>query len=71
MAKLDIAADSDSEGRGFESLRAGHTCGEQIAHRRFSFLIAGRPRLMVLLYCVAVTELSYGHPKAQFEAMEH
>ena len=23
MAKLDIAADSDSEGRGFESLRAG------------------------------------------------
>jgi len=34
-------------------------------------LIAGRPRLMVLLYCVAVTELSYGHQKAQFEAMEH
>lgn len=24
VAKLDIAADSDSEGRGFESLRAGH-----------------------------------------------
>ena len=24
MAKLDIAADSDSEGRGFESLRADH-----------------------------------------------
>lgn len=23
VAKLDIAADSDSEGRGFESLRAG------------------------------------------------
>ena len=35
VAKLDIAADSDSEGRGFESLRAGHTCGEQVAHRRF------------------------------------
>ncbi len=24
VAKLDIAADSDSEGRGFESLRADH-----------------------------------------------
>ena len=24
VAKLDIAADSDSEGRGFEALRAGH-----------------------------------------------
>ena len=24
VAKLDIAADSDSEGRGFESLQAGH-----------------------------------------------
>ena len=28
VAKLDIAADSDSEGRGFESLRAG----QQINH---------------------------------------
>ena len=26
MAKLDIASDSDSEGRGFESLQAGHFC---------------------------------------------
>ena len=26
VAKLDIAADSDSEGRGFESLRAGQMC---------------------------------------------
>ena len=26
VAKLDIAADSDSEGRGFESLRAGQIC---------------------------------------------
>ncbi len=26
VAKLDIAADSDSEGRGFESLRADHIC---------------------------------------------
>ena len=24
VAKLDIAVDSDSKGRGFESLRAGH-----------------------------------------------
>lgn len=24
VAKMDIAADSDSEGRGFESLRADH-----------------------------------------------
>ena len=30
MAKLDIAADSDSEGRGFESLRADHKRGKRL-----------------------------------------
>lgn len=31
MAKLDIAADSDSEGRGFESLRAGQIYRSRIS----------------------------------------
>ena len=44
VAKLDIAVDSDSKGRGFESLRADHTCGEQIAHRRF-FIIKSSARV--------------------------
>ena len=30
VAKLDIAADSDSEGRGFESLRADHKRGKRL-----------------------------------------
>lgn len=34
MAKLDIAADSDSEGRGFESLRAGHIVNDAFLCRR-------------------------------------
>ena len=36
VAKLDIAADSDSEGRGFESLRAGHEKALAIASAFFS-----------------------------------
>lgn len=46
VAKLDIAADSDSEGRGFESLRAGHKKPTQLQGfslflRGFLFVISG------------------------------
>lgn len=38
VAKLDIAADSDSEGRGFESLRAGHNQNPvDLCRRDFGF----------------------------------
>ena len=38
LAKLDIAADSDSEGRGFESLRAGHNQNPvDLCRRDFGF----------------------------------
>ena len=35
VAQLDRALDSDSKGHAFESHRAYHTCGAQIAHRSF------------------------------------
>ena len=46
VAKLDIAADSDSEGRGFESLRAGQLKttllqGFSPLLRGFLFIISG------------------------------
>ena len=41
VAKLDIAADSDSEGRGFESLRAGQ--------KRNLFLISVKSRFLTIL----------------------
>ena len=38
VAKLDIAADSDSEGRGFESLRAGHDgVTKKMSHHFFQY----------------------------------
>ena len=40
VAQLDRVSDYESEGQGFESLRARQTCGEQFAHRRF-FLFIG------------------------------
>ena len=40
VAKLDIAADSDSEGRGFESLRAGHQTESGRDSRSDSFLFS-------------------------------
>ncbi len=38
VAKLDIAADSDSEGRGFESLRAGQKTALRTTVRGAVFL---------------------------------
>ena len=45
VAQLDRVSDYESEGQGFESLRARHTCGEQVAHRRFFFCSDGEPAL--------------------------
>ena len=38
VAQLDRVTGYEPVGRGFESLQARHTCGEQFAHRRFLFL---------------------------------
>ena len=38
VAKLDIAADSDSEGRGFESLRAGQIKAQTLIQKQLSVL---------------------------------
>ena len=42
VAKLDIAADSDSEGRGFESLRAGQERNLFCLPRQERFLLSWR-----------------------------
>ena len=112
MAKLDIAVDSDSKGRGFESLRADHvganvisfaptffqkserthsvappfqittacaglrfgfgcnpeacgiytvamfhTCGEQVAHRRFSIFKAFLPAFLAGIFFINVSHV--------------
>ena len=37
VAQLDRVTGYEPVGRGFESLQARHTCGEQFAHRRFFY----------------------------------
>ena len=41
VAKLDIAADSDSEGRGFKSLRADHNALTKKMHTQETRIVSG------------------------------
>ena len=56
VAKLDIAADSDSEGRGFESLRAGQPEKANNPHERwiFGFFFLPEKSVLVFVWCLSL-----------------